>query len=363
MAAVTTADRVNFEDLSKAADVLDMRQVPFWTRMKNGKKLENHLLYSQAIDSMGKRRSGGQPERQDIKGFEGGKTSKLYARGERFIRTPAVSTETEEFSGNSASVTLKDYNTQVTQKIKEQKRDIDYKILGDEESRDDDGIQGYKFRALGRTINDTSTGEATSTAVAADGTTPTLDFLDTQTAIPTALRTPSEQIFAGTLATDPSTDLSEDDINDMMQNRWKYAGISQDFTLWVASGLKSWISKNFGRFQANKEGYTAIMRTNVADIDKRKLVTTGIDVFEGDFGTFTVELEPWMPTTQRGYGVDMGEVMKRVAYLARHRELENKGGGRRGLIDSILSAWFGDPRKHFKIAPSTEVAAVVDFEA
>jgi hypothetical protein len=139
--------------------------------------------------------------------------------------------------------------------------------------------------------------------------------------------------------------------------------VPSEFILWVAAGLKGHISKNFGRFQANKEGFTAIMRTNVAAIDKRKLVTSGIDVFEGDFGNFTVELEPWMPTTQRGYGMEMDEVQKRVRYLLRHRELENKGGGRRGLIDSILSAWFGDPRKHFKIAPSTEVDAVVDFEA
>ena len=356
MPGVTTADQVVFEDLSPAMELLDQRQTPFFSAVKNGKRPEA-TLYAQGIDKMGKRRKGGVPERQDVKGFEGDKTKKLYSRIERFQRTPSVSVEAEELNRSAGISSKKQYDSQVTKKIKENKRDIDYWFLSDQESQEDDGIAGSLMRGLGRFINDTVTGEATSTAFAADGTTPSLDFLDAQTAIPSAYQTPTAQIYAGALA-----DFLEPNLNGIMQNRWKHAGTTMAFTLWVGALLKGQISDNFGRYQRSKDNFVPIVRTAIADIDKRKLVTTGIDVFEGDYGSMTVELEPWMPTGARGYGVEMDQVEKRVLYLARHNEFENKGGGRRGLIDSILGPWFGDPRAHFKIAPSDEVASQVDFE-
>lgn len=352
---VTTADQVVFEDLSKAHEVLDQRQVPFYSRLKAGKRPEAGL-FAQALDKMGKRRKGGVPERQDIKGFEGDKTIKLYARTERFQRTPSVSVEAEELNRTAGLDANKAYNGQVTKKIKENKRDIDYWLLSDQESQEDDGITGQLLRGLGMHINDGSKGAATSTRLDSSGV-PTLTFTDTQTTPPTTVRTPAAQIYAGALA-----DFDEVAVNAIMQNRWSYAGNMTDFTFWVGSALKGQISTNWGRYQADKLGYQPIVRTAIADIDKRKLVTSGIDVYEGDYGNMTVELEPWMPTTGRGYGCEMDRFEKRVLFLARHSEFENKGGGRRGLIDSLLGAWWDDPRACFKVAPSDEVASVVDFD-
>jgi hypothetical protein len=357
---VTTADTVAFEDLSKAFAALDQRQTPFLSRLKAGKR-PGQLIFYQALDKMGKRRKGGVPERQDLKGFEGDKSLKMGARLERFQRTPSVSTDVEEHGRQNRADLQKDYSGQVSKKIKENKRDVNFTMLGDQESMEDDGVNGYFFRAAGRHINDGSTGAATSqggdsptsyTAGTAD-----LAFNDAATAIPTPLRTPTAQIYADTLA-----NFLETQVNAMMQSRYQYAGSLMDFTFWVAFALKSQISTTWGRYQPNKEGFEPIMRTAVADIDKRKLVTKGVDVFEGDFGNFTVELEPWMPTNARGYGMEMERVEKREWYVARHTELENKGGGRRGLIDSIIGPWFDDPRAHFKVCPSDEVAAVVNYD-
>lgn len=348
---VTSADQVVFEDLSKAHEVLDQRQTPFYSRLKAGKRPEA-TLFGQGLEKMGKRKKGGVPERQDIKGFEGDKSIKLYARTERFQRTPSVSVEAEELNRTANADNTKEYNRQVNKKVKENKRDIDYWALSDQESQEDDGINGSLIRGLGMHFNDGSSGAATSTR--GDSL---LTFLDTQTAPPTGVRTPTAQIYTGALG-----DFLEDNANTIMANRWAFAGNMTDFTLWVGSLLKSQISKNWGRYEANKEGFTPIMRTAIADIDKRKLVSKGIDVWEGDYGTMTVELEPWMPTTGRGYGLEMDRLEKRVLYLARHTELENKGGGRRGLIDSLLGFWWDDPRAGFKVAPSDEVASVVDFD-
>jgi hypothetical protein len=346
--------------LSKAFDALDQRQTPFMTRLKAGKR-PGQLIFYQALDKMGKRRKGGVPERQDIKGFEGDKSIKIGARLERFQRTPSVSTEVEEQGRQNRADLKKDYDGQVAKKIKENKRDINFTMLGDQESMEDDGVNGYFFRAAGRWINDGSTGVATSqggdSPTSATAGTNDLAFNDTATAIAPSLRTPAAQIYAGALA-----DFLEANVNTMMQNRYQYAGSLMDFTLWVAYALKSQITNNWGRYAPNKEGYTAVARGEVAVADKRKLVTSGIDIFEGDFGNFTIELEPWMPTNARGYGMEMDRVEKRQWYVARHSELENKGGGRRGLIDSIIGPWFDDPRAHFKVCPSDEVAAVVNYD-
>lgn len=360
---VTTGDRIAFEDLSKAGEVLDQRQTPFLTRMGMGPKLKLHDYYSQGVDTRAKRITRGVPEGKDVDGFEKGKQQKISARGQKFWRRPAVSVEAEAEADQSTSQLLADYNKQVGEKIVDQKRDIDVVMLSDQESQEDDGVNGYFLRGIGRWINDGAKGAATAVGLdsplSPDQATgnPSLAFNDAATAIPTVLRTPAAQIYADALV-----DLDEADVNTIMQNRWRHAGAMVDFTLWCADGLKGHISDNFGRYQSNKEGYTPIMRTNVAPIDKRRLVTTGIDVLEGDYGTLTIELEPWMPTTERGYGVEMSVLKKRIMWLTRHYPLENKGGGKRGLIESILGAWFDDPRKHFKIAPSTEVAAVVDYE-
>lgn len=360
MPGVMTADQVAFEDLSPAHEALDQRDVPFYSRLKTGKRPEA-LLYGVGFGKMGKRRKGGVPERQDVKGFEGDNGKKLYGRLERFQRNPSVSTEAEEFKNNQA-VTDLDYDEQVTKKIKENKRDIDYWMLSDQESQEDDGITGYHMRGLGRTINDGSTGASTAqggaSAASYSGGVADLVFRDQQTAIPSAYRTPTAQIFAGALA-----EFTEQASTAMLQTRWLHAGTMQDFTLWCGALLKGQISDNFGRYVPNKPGYDTIVTTSRADIDKRKLVIAGVDVIESDYGTFTVELEPWMPTGSRGYGTDMTQLAKKVLYLARHMEFENKGGGRRGLIDSIVGLWAGDPRAHFKICPNDEVTAQVDFEA
>jgi hypothetical protein len=357
---VTTADTVAFQDLSKAHETLDQRQTPFLSRLSAGKR-PGDLIYYQALDKMGKRRKGGKPERQDIKGYEGDKSVKLGARLEYFHRDPSVSTEAEEQGQQNQAALMKNYTGQVTKKLKENKRDIDFAMLSDQESQEDDGIKGYFFRGAGRWINDGVTGAATSqggdSPSSYTGGVADLAFNDTAAAIPQGLRTPAAQIYAGVTA-----DFLEANVNAMMQTRGMYSGATEDFTLWVGYALKSQITNNWGRYVADKAGFVAVSRGGVAVAENRKLVTSGIDIFEGDFGNLTVEIEPWMPTNARGYGMEMSRVEKRQWFVARHRELENKGGGRRGLIESIIGPWFDDPRAHFKVCPSDEVAAVVNYD-
>lgn len=336
--------------------VLDQKNTPVWNRLRNGKKPENEL-FGWSAEKMGKRRRLGVPRGQDIKGFEKDSAKKLYNRTTRAQRTPHVTQEAQELNKTNGVSNEKEYNKQVRKKTIETKRDIEFRLLGDGCSEEDDGINGNQMYGIGRVVNDGSTGEATSTAFEADGTTPTLDFEDQQTAIPKGYRTPTDQIYAGTLA-----DFDQAALNAIMAAKKRRTGVSSELTLFAAVTLKTHLS-DFGNYVPNKEGSTVVVRTERASVDKRRLVTSGIDVFEGEHGVITVEEALYMPTDKRGYLLDFDHLEKRVLYLARHWELENKGGGRRGIIDSILSWAYGDPRAHGKIAPSDEVEADPDLDA
>lgn len=334
MGAVTSRDQVIREDLSEAVSLADVKNTPISSRMPKGPTLKA-MEFSWNIEKMGQRRDESIPENMDVDAFEGDETKKMYNRAQKFWRTPRVSTEAEEVNETPAEASTK-YNKQKAKKTKEQKRDIEWRLCSDKESREDAGVKGKgsEFKGLGRVINDG-----------------TLPFTDERMIIPSTYRTPTAQIYTGLLA-----DLLETHVNDMMQGRWEKTGAMSEFILFCASRLKSHISANFGKYEANKEGFTAVIRTNRADIDRRKLVLKGVDVVEGDYGTYEVDLEPFMPTLQRGYGLELSQLSERAKFKGRHTQFPYLGGGKSGLIESIIGYEFGDPRSHFKIAPSDEVA-------
>lgn len=340
MPAVTSADQVVREDLSDGMRILDVKNTPLMSRIKNGPKPEN-ILYAWPVEKMGKRKAGGVPEGQDVVAFESDSQQRLYNRVERFQRTPAVTVEAERLNKVAGVDSTKAYNKQVRKKTIEEKRDIEFELLSDQESQEPSGPTPSKFKGLGRVINDG-----------------TLAFTDTQTMIPTGFRTPTAQIYTGLLA-----DFTEATLNAMMEARYTRVGASSNLTLYCMTALKTVISTTFGRYVPDKAGYAVVIVTSRADIDKKKLVGAGIDVYEGDYGVMDIELDLYMPSTSRGYLLEMDMLQKRELYLAEHEEFENKGGGRRGLIDSILGYEFGDPRAHCKIAPSDEAVNNPDVDS
>jgi Family of unknown function (DUF5309) len=329
MPSVTTADQVAHEDLSDVLILADVRMTPVTSRMKKGAKLKA-MRFDWPVEKMGNRRTTPIPEGKDVDAFEGGNRTRLSNRCQKFWRTPRVTTEAEEVT--DAAGVAKEYNHQLTKYIKEEKRDIEVRILGDQDSQEDTGIAGYGFKGLGSVIS-TSAGT------------------DTATLIPAGYRTPSAQIYTGLLA-----DFDETSLNTMMQSRRSISGASSEFTLFVALRLKTQFA-NFGRYVPNKDGATVVVRTERAAIDKRKLAVSGIDIFEGDFGTADIEIADWMPTDARGYGLDMDMLKLRPLQMCNHYPLPFQGGGQSGLVQSILSYEYGDPRSLFKIAPSDEVTA------
>ena len=327
---LTTADNIIREDLSRALILIDMKNTPFFSRLKKGDKLKA-LEFSHGVEHMGARRTDPIPENKDVDGFEGDDQKKLWQRAQKFWRTPRVSTEMERIVDN-VDETKGRYKKQVTKKTKEQKRDIETVLLSDQDAKEDSGVLGYATMGMGRIINDG-----------------TLAFGDSLTAIPADYRTPAAQIYTGTL-----TDFDEDDLKAILKSIADNTGQINEFTLFAGSTLKQFISDTFGNYRPNKEGYTVVVRTQTQAVDKRKFMAAVVDIYEGEFGIFDVEWTPYLPSPKRGYLVDMDDKALRPGFYLEHEELPYQGGGRSGLIESILGMDYGDPRSDGKIACSDE---------
>lgn len=325
MPAVMSANQVVHEDLSDALILSDVKNTPFLSRVAKGEKLKS-MLFSWPAENLDGRKTVPPPENADVSVFEGDAQTRLYNRGERFWRTPRVSVIADRV--NDSAGQFGKYNHEIKKFIAEQKRDIEFCILSDQDSNDDTGAVGARFLGLGRVINDG-----------------TLAFADAQTAIPAGMRTPAAQIFTGAIGT-----LDEAAFIALMKTRYDALGQQAEQLLFAGSGLKAQISAFFGRYVPNKTNYTVIVRTMSEAIDSRKYAGYGIDVYEGDFGTFEIVLTPFIADQYRGYGMAMDGVRLRPLMYCDHVELPYMGGGYSGLVDSILGYEFGDPRMHFKIA-------------
>lgn len=347
MGAVTTADQVVREDLSNLFINIDKRQTVFTSDLKRGEDLSNVKLFSWAVESYDGRMTQGIPENKDVDVFESDKQTQLYNRSQKFWRRPHVTVEANTI--NRAPADFGKYNSQVLKKTEEQKRDVEQRELADTDSRDDDGLIGREGLGLGRIVND-----AVSVGVSGAA----LTFGDSQTSIPSALRTPTAQIYVGNLTTSAVLTFDAESINAMLQNRYDNFGPSPEFSGYVDALLKRHLTK-IEKYQKTMANYTAVTQRYGPPYSDRRYIDFGSDIWDSDFGTIPIKLMSWAPRTSagalsgRGYFLDMTNMYLRPSglYLT-HQPQEDKGAGPRGLIQSILGLQFGDPRTHMKVDPN-----------
>jgi hypothetical protein len=293
--------------------------------MKKGEKLKS-MLFSWPVEKLGARATTPPAENADVSAFEGDTEGRIYNRAQRFWRTPRVSVISDTI--NDTAGDFGKFNHQVTKKIKDQKADIESVFLSNQDSNDDNGTVGTRTLGLARIINDGAT----------------LTFGDAQTAIPAAYRTPLAQIYTGTLAA-----LDEATFATILKARFDALGQTYDLVMIAGSSLKAQISLMFGNYKPNLTNYTVIVRTMSQAIDSRKFAGYGPDMYQGDFGNFEIVASRYIQDTKWGYGLNMDYMTMRPAMYCEFTELPYQGGGRSGLVDSILGFEFGDPRGHFKI--------------
>lgn len=360
MPGVATPDTVVHEDLSDLYINLDKRKTPFLTRLQKGEQLSNIELYSYPLEKYDGRATDGIPEGQDVEVFETDKQVRAFGRPQKFWRRPHVTVETNEV--NKTAADFGKYRKQVVKKTTEQKRDIEMQLLSDNDSRPDGQPIGYELMGIGRWVND---GVSVGSAGAA------LTWGDAQTSplltIPDYI-TPTAQIYTGYLYSQDNANpanetlvFDENALLNMLQNRWDALGMTDELSGFVDGVLKRHLSR-LSRYQKNMVNFTPTSRTMQEAISAKNYLMFGADLLETDFGPIDINLVSWLPRATdgsmsgRGYFLDMEYMYLRPSGVwMRHSEFEDKGGGPRGLIQSILGPIWGDPRAHLKVDPATVV--------
>ena len=351
MTGVTSADQIVREDLSNLFINIDKRQTTYTSRLKRGEDLGNVKFFSWAIETFDGRMTTGIPENKDVDNFETDKQYQLYGRSQKFWRMPHVTVEANTV--NRAPADFGKYAKQVNKKTEEQKRDVEQRLLSDNDSRDDDGVNGREFMGLGRFVND-----GTSVGVAGSA----LTFGDTQTTIPSQFRTPTAQIYVSALTTSGNLTFDVESLNSMLQNRYDLFGPSPEFTGFVDTLFKRHMTK-VEKYQKNMTGYTPVTQRYGEPYAAPRYIDFGSDVYDTDFGMIDINVISWAPRTStsalsgRAYFLDMTNMYLRPSglYLT-HQAQEDKGAGPRGLIQSILGPQYGDPRTHCKVDPNVAAA-------
>jgi hypothetical protein len=230
----------------------------------------------------------------------------------------------------------------VADQVIETKRDIEREMWSNSDSMPDDGVNGSRMRGLGRWLyNGTSTltlNTALDSPVSA-----TTGF--NELPVPSAYRTPSAQIFTGSIAT-----MAETDLGALIQSKYENTGASSELLGFVTPTIKNRIGF-FSRYQPNVSNYTPNVYVTSGKLDGATLIGATVDVYKSDWGTFRLMpvLVDFMPTAYTAFFLDNDHVRIRAGKMLDHQELPNLGGGPREVIQSVLSVIPGDPRAHCKI--------------
>lgn len=318
----------------------DVKETPFISMVNKGKKLIN-MLYDFECKTRGGRKKGGVPDGKDISAFDSQDPRViLQGRGEVFRRAPMVGFIAQMISQAGGQWNISNnLDESVADQIVEHKRDMEKECWSNQDSRPDDGVNGAQFRGAGRWIY-----EGTATlAVATNDLSPTTGFYELS--IPAANRTPSNQIYTGSVAA-----MTEDDFGNLIQNKWIATGASAELRGFVSPAVKNRMG-TLSRYVPSIAGYTPDVQVNAGRVNGNTLFGASIDVYKSDWGQFTLMpvSTDYLPSAYTAFFLDMMQVKLRVMEMVAQMELPNLGGGPREMIQSIISPTFGDPRAHCKI--------------
>jgi hypothetical protein len=320
------------EDLSDVVYLSDVKKTPLLSMARKGERLNKQLLFEYQVKKLGDRKPGGVPDGKDVDAFDANQPRALIqARGEVFRRAPRVGFIAV---GNTVAGVPNEFDAAVQDQLTENKRDMEKEMFSIQESNGDDGVNGSKFRALGRYVN---AGE--------------LAF--NELPIPAAFRTPVGQVYTGVFGDGINTGLTEPILQGTLQARWEATGDSGDLTGFVSATIKNRFG-TFSQYQANIANTTVIWLQGMRKVEGKTLYGPSIDVYQSDWGTFRlipVNID-FLPSQYYGYMLDMSQVAIRDRGVGTEQPLPNMGGGPVELIQSIIGPEWGDPRSHVKIACS-----------
>lgn len=317
----------NREDLLDVLTVVDAKNTPISSSIaKTGADISNPAVYSYLADSYNAVSTDGVVDSADVSEFSDATANRvlLSARAQKMRRTVRVS----DFQANLADVAAigrrKEFARSTAKALTELKRDVEATISSDNDSVEGSGSVAYKTRGLGAWI----------------ASSPTSDL-----PVPTSQLTPSASINSTA-----TSSLTESALQNVLQSIYEQTG-SQDRLIMVAGpSLKKAIT-NFTRFTVNATSDVFNLRQTSQAATSNRLVSN-ISFYEGDFSTVEIVTSLFLAANAstdaekyaRGYVISPDHLMLRYGRRPRFQELEDQGGGPRGLVDAIVSLAVMSPK-------------------
>jgi hypothetical protein len=312
------------EDLADVISVIDQKNTPVTSRIKSGSDLTNGSVFSWQADSYNDPSFDGVLTNADVTTFDDPAKNRvlLSGRAQKFRRSIKV----DDFAQNVDNVAgvgkKKEMARGVSRALIELKRDMESAFCSSNDSQEQSGINPYKTRGLGSWISSSA---------------------QTDLPVPASFRTPSASI--NTTAT---SSLTESDVAAVLQSVYEQTGTIDTMDLVTGPNLK----KRFSEFTRYSSGSNTALSTRqyTASLNDRTVIST-VDTYIGDFGT--INLVPTLFNAKdaaaavqsaRGYLLNMDMLESRYGRRPRFQELEDQGGGPRGLVDAIAALVCWNPK-------------------
>jgi hypothetical protein len=325
------------QDLSDLIAVVDAKTCPVISMAKKGAEPINPLTQWQADAFNAATVPAGVLSNTDVSSSDfvdnAANRVLLSARIQKFREVPSVDDLAQHVSEVAGIGKKKEMARAVSKSLEQMKRSMEAAFCSDQEGVEQSGATPYKTRGLGKWIQNGAQSDLP---------------------VNSAYRTPTASI--NTTAT---ASLTENNIQDMLQSLYEQTGKAQTYSLVCGPALKRQFT-SFTRTQfASTNVASAIRVLNQKDSSK---IVSSVDIFEGDFGTLELipslflakdaTVNPAAVQNGRGYVLDMDMVELRYNRKPRFQELEDRGGGPRGIVDAICALCVKSPLALGKFAPT-----------
>lgn len=312
------------EDLADVISVIDQKNTPVTSRIKAGSDLTNGSVFSWQADSYNDPSFDGVLTNADVTTFDDPAKNRvlLSGRAQKFRRSIKVDDFAQNVDNIAGVGKKKEMARGVSRALIELKRDMESAFCSSNDSQEQSGINPYKTRGLGSWISSSA---------------------QTDLPVPASFRTPSASI--NTTAT---ASLTESDVAAVLQSVYEQTGTIDTMDLVTGPNLK----KRFSEFTRYSSGSNTALSTRqyTASLNDRTVIST-VDTYIGDFGT--INLVPTLFNAKdaaaavqsaRGYLLNMDMLESRYGRRPRFQELEDQGGGPRGLVDAIAALVCWNPK-------------------
>ncbi len=335
MAGLTEPNQIGKrEDLADLYSIVDMKSCPFLTRVNKSKKPTNSK-FEWLVDAYATPKVAGTIDGADVTDYENHATNRARLANyvQVFRRTKKVSRLSENLS--DVAGVPSEIGLASAKGLVELKRDMETTLLQNGvDGQLDTGAVPYLTVSLGKWI---------------DTTGPTVP-----TSVPAAFRPASAQIV--TTATASVDETSH--VQLLLKTIYDATGMTGDYTLFCGSTLRRQIT-DMTRVLAG-QSVAAKPRTFEVDMGSGT-ITSSTTIYQGDYGTFTVESSNFIGNdyttagnTGRnvGYLLDMDKISLRQLKSAGRESFDDMGGGPRILLEAVAGLQVDNPIGLGKFAPT-----------